>query len=32
MGVSSRGEAAREALTREWITIEDITQSEPPLT
>jgi len=32
MGVSSRGEAAREALTREWITIEEITQSEPPLT
>jgi DNA-binding NarL/FixJ family response regulator len=32
MGVSSRGEAAREALTREWITIEEITQSDPPLT
>jgi len=25
MGVSSRGEASREALLREWITIEDIT-------
>jgi DNA-binding NarL/FixJ family response regulator len=25
MGVSSRGEAAREALMREWITIEEIT-------
>jgi DNA-binding NarL/FixJ family response regulator len=25
MGVSSRGEAAREALTREWITIEELT-------
>jgi len=25
MGVSSRGEASREALLREWITIEEIT-------
>jgi DNA-binding NarL/FixJ family response regulator len=25
MGVSSRGEASREALTRDWITIEDVT-------
>jgi DNA-binding NarL/FixJ family response regulator len=25
MGVSSRGEASREALTREWITIEELT-------
>ena len=32
MGVSSRGEAAREALTRDWITIEELTHSEPPLT
>jgi DNA-binding NarL/FixJ family response regulator len=35
MGVSSRGAAAREALLREWITIEDVTaeedgQIEPP--
>jgi len=28
MGVSSRGEAAREALMREWITIEEITADE----
>ena len=28
MGVSSRGEAAREALLREWITIEEITAEE----
>ena len=32
MGVSSRGEAAREALLRDWITIEELTHSEPPLT
>jgi DNA-binding NarL/FixJ family response regulator len=32
MGVSSRGEAAREALVREWITIEEVTQSDPPVT
>jgi DNA-binding NarL/FixJ family response regulator len=32
MGVSSRTEAAREALFRDWITIEEITQSEPPVT
>jgi DNA-binding NarL/FixJ family response regulator len=32
MGVSSRGKASREALLREWITIEEITQSDPPLT
>jgi len=32
MGVSSRGEASREALTREWITIEEVTQPDPPLT
>jgi hypothetical protein len=25
MGVSSRGEASREALLKEWITIEDLT-------
>jgi DNA-binding NarL/FixJ family response regulator len=30
MGVSSRTEAAREALLREWITIEEVTQSDPP--
>ena len=29
MGVSSRGEAAREALMREWITIEEITERSP---
>jgi DNA-binding NarL/FixJ family response regulator len=29
MGVSSRGEASREALTREWITIEEITEPDP---
>jgi DNA-binding NarL/FixJ family response regulator len=28
MGVSSRGEATREALLREWITIEEITAEE----
>jgi DNA-binding NarL/FixJ family response regulator len=28
MGVGSRGEAAREALAREWITIEEITAEE----
>jgi len=28
MGVSSRGEAAREALMREWITIEEITEED----
>jgi hypothetical protein len=32
MGVSSRGEASREALLRDWITIEEITHSDPPLT
>jgi DNA-binding NarL/FixJ family response regulator len=32
MGVSSRGEASREALLREWITIEEVTQSDPPAT
>jgi ATP/maltotriose-dependent transcriptional regulator MalT len=32
MGVSSRTEAAREALLRDWITIEEITHSDPPLT
>jgi DNA-binding NarL/FixJ family response regulator len=32
MGVSSRGEAAREALLRDWITIEEITHSDPPVT
>jgi hypothetical protein len=31
MGVSSRGEASREALLRDWITIEEVTQSDPPL-
>ena len=30
MGVSSRTEASREALLREWITIEEVTQSDPP--
>ena len=29
MGVRSRGEAAREALMREWITIEDVTERAP---
>ena len=29
MGVSSRGEASREALLREWITIEEVTQPAP---
>ena len=29
MGVSSRGEAAREALMRGWITIEEITERAP---
>ena len=29
MGVGSRGEAAREALMREWITIEEITERAP---
>jgi hypothetical protein len=28
MGVSSRGEASREALLREWITIEELTAEE----
>jgi DNA-binding NarL/FixJ family response regulator len=28
MGVSSRGEASREALLRDWITIEEVTQSD----
>jgi DNA-binding NarL/FixJ family response regulator len=32
MGVSSRGEAAREALLRDWITIEELTHSDPPPT
>src|SRR5829696_5804907 len=32
MGVSSRGQAAREALLRDWITIEEVTHSDPPLT
>jgi len=30
MRVSSRGEASREALLRDWITIEELTQSDPP--
>jgi DNA-binding NarL/FixJ family response regulator len=30
MGVSSRGEASREALLRDWITIEEVTQTDPP--
>jgi len=30
MGVSSRGEASREALLRDWITIEEVTQSDLP--
>ena len=29
MGVQSRGEAAREALRRDWITIEDVRGSAP---
>ena len=29
MGVGSRGEASREALLREWITIEEVTQPDP---
>jgi DNA-binding NarL/FixJ family response regulator len=28
MGVSSRSEAAKEALAREWITIEEVTEPE----
>jgi DNA-binding NarL/FixJ family response regulator len=32
MGVGSRTEASREALLRDWITIEEITQPDPPLT
>ena len=32
MGVSSRTEAAREALLRDWITIEEVTHSDPPVT
>jgi DNA-binding NarL/FixJ family response regulator len=31
MGVSSRTEASREALLRDWITIEEVTQSDPPV-
>ena len=31
MGVSSRGEASREALLRNWITIEEVTHSDPPV-
>jgi DNA-binding NarL/FixJ family response regulator len=30
MGVGSRAEAAKEALLREWITIEELTHSDPP--
>ena len=30
MGVSSRSEASREALLRDWITIEEVTRSDPP--
>jgi DNA-binding NarL/FixJ family response regulator len=30
MRVSSRGEASREALLRDWITIEEVTRSDPP--
>jgi DNA-binding NarL/FixJ family response regulator len=29
MGVHSRGEASREALTRDWITIEEVTAEDP---
>lgn len=29
MGVSSRGAASREALLREWITIEEVTEPDP---
>jgi DNA-binding NarL/FixJ family response regulator len=32
MGVSSRTEASREALLRDWITIEELTHSDPPAT
>ena len=28
MGVSSRGEAAREALLREWITVQEVTEED----
>jgi DNA-binding NarL/FixJ family response regulator len=31
MGVHSRGEASREALSREWITIEEITAEDEGL-
>jgi DNA-binding NarL/FixJ family response regulator len=31
MGVSSRTEASREALLRDWITIEEVTHSDPPV-
>ena len=29
MGVGSRGEASREALMRDWITIEEVTERDP---
>jgi DNA-binding NarL/FixJ family response regulator len=32
MSVSSRGEAAREALLRDWITIEEVTEPDRPAT
>jgi DNA-binding NarL/FixJ family response regulator len=32
MGVSSRTEASREALLREWITIEEVTEPDRPAT
>jgi len=32
MGVSSRGEASRDALLRGWITIDEIMRSDPPAT
>jgi len=32
MGVSSRSEAAKEALARDWITIEEVTEPEPGAT
>jgi hypothetical protein len=32
LGVSSRTEASREALLREWITIEEVTEPDRPAT
>jgi hypothetical protein len=30
MGVASRGEASKEALLRDWITIEEVTEEDTP--